>query len=83
LGFIDGSVLAIAMPAIRVNLGASLAEAQWISNAYALTLSALLAMPWPLTTPVSLSVDVESSTIARSLGPSASSAATKSGSLRS
>ncbi|HET7411604.1 MAG TPA: MFS transporter, partial [Pararhizobium sp.] len=31
LGFIDGSVLAIATPAIRVDLGASLAEAQWIS----------------------------------------------------
>ncbi|TIW32040.1 MAG: MFS transporter, partial [Mesorhizobium sp.] len=42
LGFIDGSVLAIAMPALRENLGASLAEAQWISNAYALTLSALI-----------------------------------------
>lgn len=42
LGFIDGSILAIAMPAIRVNLGASLAEAQWISNGYALTLSALI-----------------------------------------
>ncbi|NUS18589.1 MAG: MFS transporter [Mesorhizobium sp.] len=42
LGFIDGSILAIAMPALRVDLGASLAEAQWISNAYALTLSALI-----------------------------------------
>ena len=42
LGFIDGSILAIAIPAIRVDLGASLAEAQWISNAYALTLSALI-----------------------------------------
>ncbi|WP_036258746.1 MFS transporter [Mesorhizobium sp. WSM3224] len=42
LGFIDGSILAIAMPALRANLGASLAEAQWISNAYALTLSALI-----------------------------------------
>ncbi|HEY4191004.1 MAG TPA: MFS transporter [Mesorhizobium sp.] len=42
LGFIDGSVLAIAIPAIRVDLGASLAQAQWISNAYALTLSALI-----------------------------------------
>jgi EmrB/QacA subfamily drug resistance transporter len=42
LGFIDGSILAIATPAIRANLGASLAEAQWISNAYALTLSALI-----------------------------------------
>ncbi|WP_246694592.1 MFS transporter, partial [Mesorhizobium sp. M2E.F.Ca.ET.209.01.1.1] len=42
LGFIDGSILAIAIPALRVDLGASLAEAQWISNAYALTLSALI-----------------------------------------
>ncbi|TIP24451.1 MAG: MFS transporter [Mesorhizobium sp.] len=42
LGFIDGSILAIATPAIRVDLGASFAEAQWISNGYALTLSALI-----------------------------------------
>ncbi|TPK44481.1 MULTISPECIES: MFS transporter [unclassified Mesorhizobium] len=42
LGFIDGSILAIATPAIRVDLGASLAQAQWISNAYGLTLSALI-----------------------------------------
>ncbi|RUW08834.1 MULTISPECIES: MFS transporter [unclassified Mesorhizobium] len=42
LGFIDGSILAIATPALRVDLGASLAQAQWISNAYALTLSALI-----------------------------------------
>src|SRR5690606_19484891 len=42
LGVIDGSVLAIAIPAIRVDLGASLVEAQWISNAYALDLSALI-----------------------------------------
>ncbi|RWM07921.1 MAG: MFS transporter [Mesorhizobium sp.] len=42
LGFIDGSILAIAMPALRADLGAGLAEAQWISNAYALTLSALI-----------------------------------------
>ena len=30
LGFIDGSVLAIALPAMRESLGAGLAEAQWI-----------------------------------------------------
>ncbi|MHA6685600.1 MFS transporter [Mesorhizobium sp. A556] len=42
LGFIDGSVLAIAIPAIRADLGASFADAQWISNGYALTLSALI-----------------------------------------
>ena len=42
LGFIDGSVLAIAIPSIRDGLGATLAEAQWVSNAYMLTLSALI-----------------------------------------
>ena len=42
LGFIDGSVVSIAMPAIRADLGATLADAQWIANAYALTLSALI-----------------------------------------
>lgn len=42
LGFIDGSVVSIAIPAIRSNLGATLVDAQWISNAYALTLSALI-----------------------------------------
>lgn len=42
LGFIDGTVVAIAMPAIRETLGASLSDAQWISNSYMLTLSALI-----------------------------------------
>lgn len=42
LGFIDGSILAIAMPVIRLDLGASFVEAQWISNSYALMLSALI-----------------------------------------
>jgi EmrB/QacA subfamily drug resistance transporter len=42
LGFIDGSVVSIAIPAIRADLTATLADAQWISNAYALTLSALI-----------------------------------------
>lgn len=42
LGFIDGSVVAIAIPAMRSDLGAGLADAQWISNAYMLTLSALI-----------------------------------------
>ncbi|MEP3345910.1 MAG: MFS transporter [Litoreibacter sp.] len=42
LGFIDGSIVAIALPTIRMSLGASLVEAQWISNAYMLTLSALI-----------------------------------------
>lgn len=42
LGFIDGSVVAVAMPAMRAALDADLSAAQWISNAYLLTLSALI-----------------------------------------
>ena len=42
LGFIDGSVTSIAMPAMRASLAASLVEAQWIGNAYLLALSALV-----------------------------------------
>ncbi len=42
LGFIDGSVVAIAMPAMRAGLGASLTGAQWISAGYLLALSSLV-----------------------------------------
>jgi EmrB/QacA subfamily drug resistance transporter len=42
LGFIDGSVLPVAIPAIRGSLGADFAQAQWIVNAYMLLLSALI-----------------------------------------
>lgn len=42
MGFIDGSVLSIATPAIRADLGASLADVQWVSNAYLLFLASLL-----------------------------------------
>jgi len=42
MAFIDGSVISIATPAIRANLGASLADAQWISNGYMLLLASLL-----------------------------------------
>lgn len=44
MGFIDGSVVSLAMPAIRADLGASLADAQWISNGYMLFLSALVLL---------------------------------------
>lgn len=44
MGFIDGSVVSLAMPAIRADLGASLTDAQWISNAYMLFLSALVLL---------------------------------------
>lgn len=42
MGFIDGTVTSIAMPAIRASLGASLADAQWINNAYMVALAALI-----------------------------------------
>ena len=42
MGFIDGSVVAIALPAMREGLGASLVQATWINNAYLLPLSALI-----------------------------------------
>lgn len=42
MGFIDGSVISIATPAIRATLPATLAEALWINNAYMLFLSSLI-----------------------------------------
>ena len=42
MGFIDGTVVSIAIPAIRRSLEASLTDMQWINNAYMLTLSALI-----------------------------------------
>lgn len=42
LTFIDGSALGVALPAIQRDLGAGPAAVQWISNAYMLTLGALV-----------------------------------------
>jgi DHA2 family methylenomycin A resistance protein-like MFS transporter len=39
---LDGSVLNVAIPAIRADLHASLASAQWVLNGYTLTLAGLL-----------------------------------------
>ena len=44
MGFIDGSVISIATPAIRADLGASLGDAQWVANAYLLLLSSVLLL---------------------------------------
>ena len=44
MGFIDGSVISIAVPSIRADLGATLADAQWVSNGYLLFLSALILL---------------------------------------
>jgi EmrB/QacA subfamily drug resistance transporter len=40
--FIDGSVVTVALPSIQANLGAPVSQAQWVVNAYALTLGALI-----------------------------------------
>ncbi|WP_427914482.1 MFS transporter [Ramlibacter sp. MMS24-I3-19] len=42
LAFVDGTVMNIALPAIQQALGASAAQVQWVVEAYALLLSALL-----------------------------------------
>jgi EmrB/QacA subfamily drug resistance transporter len=42
MAFIDGSVVSVALPAIQRDLGTSLGGAQWIVNAYMLTLGALM-----------------------------------------
>ena len=42
LAFVDGTVVNIALPAIQQSLGASAAQVQWVVEAYALLLSALL-----------------------------------------
>src|SRR5919107_2359084 len=44
LSFIDGSVLNVALPAMRESLGASAAEIQWVVNAYTLPLAALILL---------------------------------------
>lgn len=42
LTFIDGSALGVALPSIQRDLGAGPAATQWVSNAYLLTLGALV-----------------------------------------
>lgn len=42
MGFIDSTVVSLAIPAIRADLGASLVDAQWITNAYMLFLASLV-----------------------------------------
>lgn len=44
LSFVDGSVLNVALPAIRASYEAGAAEVQWVVNAYLLPLSALLLL---------------------------------------
>ena len=42
LAFVDGTIVNVALPAIQRDLGASVAQAQWVVEAYALLLAALL-----------------------------------------
>jgi EmrB/QacA subfamily drug resistance transporter len=44
LSFVEGSVLSVALPAIRASYGAAAQEVQWVVNAYLLPLSALLLL---------------------------------------
>jgi len=44
LSFVDGSVLNVALPAIRAGYGAGPEQVQWVVNAYLLPLSALLLL---------------------------------------
>jgi EmrB/QacA subfamily drug resistance transporter len=44
LAFIDGSVLNVALPAIRHSLGAGAAEVQWVVNGFTLPLAALILL---------------------------------------
>jgi EmrB/QacA subfamily drug resistance transporter len=44
LSFVEGSVLSVALPAIRSSYGAAAEQVQWVVNAYLLPLSALLLL---------------------------------------
>jgi MFS family permease len=44
LSFIDGSILNVALPAIRAGTGADGAEVQWVVNIYTLPLAALILL---------------------------------------
>jgi EmrB/QacA subfamily drug resistance transporter len=40
--FVDGTVVNVALPALQASLGATIAQVQWVVEAYALVLSALI-----------------------------------------
>lgn len=42
MGFLDGSIVGLALPAMKTDLDAGAAGVQWIVNAYTLTLAALI-----------------------------------------
>src|SRR3954451_16222666 len=42
MAFIDGTVVNIALPALQAQLGATIADVQWVVEAYTLFLAALM-----------------------------------------
>jgi len=44
MAFVDGTVVNVALPALQVSIGATLADGQWIIEAYELMLAALLLL---------------------------------------
>jgi len=44
MGFIDASVVNVALPAMERSLGASLGTLQWVMNGYLLTLASLILL---------------------------------------
>src|SRR6476660_6036219 len=42
MAFIDGSVVGIALPALQATMGATIADVQWVVEAYTLFLAALM-----------------------------------------
>src|SRR3546814_14934642 len=44
LGFIDSSVVNVALPAMQRGLGTSIATMQWVVNGYMLTLASLILL---------------------------------------
>ena len=42
MAFIDGTVVNVALPALQANLGATISDVQWVVEAYALFLAALM-----------------------------------------
>ncbi|MEN0041809.1 MAG: MFS transporter [Pseudomonadota bacterium] len=44
MGFIDGTIVAIALPQMRAQLDASFVQAQWIASSYVLMLSGLILL---------------------------------------
>src|SRR5262245_63518633 len=42
MGFMDGTVVNIALPALQATMGATIADVQWVVEAYTLFLAALM-----------------------------------------